>query len=79
MPQPFSGLPVIADDSGIEVDALKGQPGIYSARFAGEAASDADNNQKLLEQLQGLPSAQRNGTLSLRTGLHAPRPRSRFP
>lgn len=55
----ISGLPVIADDSGIEVDALKGQPGIYSARFAGEAASDADNNQKLLEQLQGLPSVQR--------------------
>lgn len=46
-----TGLPALADDSGIEVDALKGQPGIYSARFAGPNASDADNNQKLLAEL----------------------------
>ena len=55
----ISGLPVIADDSGIEVDALNGQPGIYSARFAGAEASDADNNQKLLKLLQDIPSMER--------------------
>ena len=54
-----TGLPALADDSGIEVDALKGQPGIYSARFAGEGASDEQNNEKLLTQLKGVPSEQR--------------------
>ena len=55
----ISGLPAIADDSGIEVDALNGQPGIYSARYAGEGASDAENNAKLLKNLEGLPQEQR--------------------
>ena len=55
----ISGLPAIADDSGIEVDALNGQPGIYSARYAGEDASDAENNAKLLKNLEGLPETQR--------------------
>ena len=55
----ISGLPAIADDSGIEVDALSGQPGIYSARYAGEDASDAENNAKLLKNLEGLQEAQR--------------------
>jgi XTP/dITP diphosphohydrolase len=55
----ISGLAAIADDSGIEVDALNGQPGIYSARFAGEDASDMDNNQKLLSRLEGLPRNKR--------------------
>lgn len=54
-----TGLPALADDSGIEVDALKGQPGIYSARFAGDGASDTANNQRLLELLQDVPAAQR--------------------
>ncbi len=50
-----SSLPAIADDSGLEVDALKGAPGIYSARFAGPDASDADNNAKLLAALENVP------------------------
>ncbi len=54
-----SGLPAIADDSGLEVDALKGAPGIYSARFAGPNASDTDNNRKMLTELEHIPENQR--------------------
>jgi len=54
-----TGLPALADDSGIEVDALRGAPGIYSARFAGSGASDADNNAKLLSDLAGIPDTER--------------------
>ncbi|AMD00171.1 XTP/dITP diphosphatase [Halomonas chromatireducens] len=54
-----SGLPALADDSGLEVDYLQGQPGIYSARYAGEPKSDARNNDKLLAALAGIPSARR--------------------
>ncbi len=57
----LSGLPAIADDSGLEVDALKGAPGIYSARYAGPGATDADNNSKMLQQLAGLPQDERTG------------------
>jgi len=56
----ISGLPAIADDSGIEVDALRGAPGIYSARFGGENSSDHENNRKLLESLQGTTGASRS-------------------
>lgn len=55
----ITGLPAIADDSGIEVDALLGAPGIYSARYAGNNASDADNVNKLLNALEHTPEAQR--------------------
>jgi XTP/dITP diphosphohydrolase len=55
-----SGLPSLADDSGIEVTALKGAPGIYSARYSGENATDESNNVKLLDVLQGLPRSQRS-------------------
>ena len=54
-----SGLPAIADDSGIEVDALKGAPGIYSARYAGIGSSDKDNLSKLLQALEGVPTEER--------------------
>jgi XTP/dITP diphosphohydrolase len=54
-----TGLPAIADDSGIEVDALHGAPGIYSARYAGEGASDARNLEKLLADLRDVPEARR--------------------
>ncbi len=53
-----SGLPAIADDSGLEVDALDGAPGIYSARYAGEGASDEDNLRKLLAALEGKSPAE---------------------
>lgn len=54
-----SGLPAVADDSGLVVDALEGRPGIHSARFAGEDASDADNVALLLEKLDGVPELHR--------------------
>ncbi len=55
-----SGLPALADDSGLEVDALNGRPGIYSARFAGPQADDAQNNRKLLDTLADIPDQQRS-------------------
>lgn len=55
-----TGLPAIADDSGIEVDYLLGAPGIYSSRFAGDNASDQDNLNALLSALTGVPDRERN-------------------
>jgi XTP/dITP diphosphohydrolase len=52
-------LLVLSDDSGLEVDALGGRPGVYSARYAGPHAEDADNNQKLMHELRDVPDAQR--------------------
>jgi XTP/dITP diphosphohydrolase len=51
----ITGLPAIADDSGLEVDALNGAPGVYSARYAGEGATDQDNNDKLISALNNIP------------------------
>ncbi|MCL5045773.1 MAG: XTP/dITP diphosphatase [Actinobacteria bacterium] len=55
----FTGEIALADDSGLEVDALGGLPGVRSARFAGPGASDEDNNRKLLELLRGVPAERR--------------------
>lgn len=52
-------LPALADDSGLEVRALDGRPGVYSARYAGESASDADNNRLLLKEMAAVPVGQR--------------------
>ena len=55
-----TGLPALADDSGIEIDALKGAPGIYSARFAGVGATDEENLQKALVALKDVPKELRS-------------------
>ena len=54
-----TGMTSIADDSGLEVEALGGAPGIYSARYAGDAANDENNTRKLLEDLKGVPPGER--------------------
>jgi XTP/dITP diphosphohydrolase len=56
---------VIADDSGIEVDALNGAPGVKSARYAGPDASDEENNNKLLSDLSGVPEGERGATFTI--------------
>ena len=55
----FTGLPAIADDTGLEVAALDGRPGVYAARYAGESATYEDNWRKLLHELNGVPSTKR--------------------
>jgi XTP/dITP diphosphohydrolase len=55
-----TGKPVIADDSGLEVECLGGKPGVLSARYAGEDASDAANNEKLLKEIAHIPQERRN-------------------
>jgi len=56
----YTGMIAVADDSGLVVDALNGAPGVYSARYAGENASDSDNINKLLSELKKHPDAKRN-------------------
>lgn len=58
----FTGETVLADDSGLQVDILGGEPGIYSARYAGEGATDEENNAKLLAKLKGVPQEKRTAS-----------------
>lgn len=56
----YANLPAVADDSGLEIDALNGRPGIYSARYAGKNAADKDNNAKVLNEMRNIPENKRN-------------------
>lgn len=67
-----SGLWALADDSGIEVDALNGGPGVHSARYAGPAAGDAPNNERLLRELAAVPEAKRTARFRAAVVLAAP-------
>jgi XTP/dITP diphosphohydrolase len=58
----FTGEIVLADDSGLQVDVLDGEPGVYSARYAGEGATDEENNAKLLAKLKGVPEEKRTAS-----------------
>lgn len=68
----FSRLLTLADDSGLEVDALGGAPGIYSARYAGAECDDEKNNQKLLHELRAVPEEKRTARFVCALGLCAP-------
>ena len=67
-----TGLPAIADDTGLEVDALGGAPGVYSARFAGPGATYADNCNHLLQRLDGVPSERRTARFATVALAHWP-------
>ncbi|MBP7621400.1 MAG: RdgB/HAM1 family non-canonical purine NTP pyrophosphatase [Gemmatimonadales bacterium] len=67
-----TGLPAIGDDSGLEVDALGGEPGVLSARYAGEGASDADRYQKVLALLADVPDARRTARFRCAAAFAAP-------
>ncbi len=68
----YTGLPALADDSGLVVDALNGAPGVYSARYAGEYATDKANNDKLIENLRGIPENQRTAHFCCAMALATP-------
>ena len=69
-----SGLPTLADDSGLEVDALDGGPGVRTRRYAGEQATDEENNAKLLRALEGLPPERRGARYVCVLALALPAP-----
>jgi len=69
----FFGMPTLADDSGLEVDALNGAPGVYSARYAGEQGDDDLNNQKLLRELNSVPAEKRTARFVCALALCVPR------
>jgi XTP/dITP diphosphohydrolase len=69
----YSGLLTLTDDSGLEVDALNGAPGIYSARYCGEEGNDNKNNQKLLEALRQVPEEERTARFICVLALCAPK------
>lgn len=68
----YLGETVLADDSGLEVDYLCGQPGVYSARYAGEKSSDKKNIHKLLQQLKGVPREKRGAAFRCSLVLYSP-------
>jgi len=74
-----TGLPALADDSGIEVDALEGGPGVRTRRYAGEQATDAQNNTKLLGALDGLPPDRRGARYVCVLAFAEPAPGGRAP
>jgi XTP/dITP diphosphohydrolase len=67
-----TGKLTIADDSGLEVEALGGRPGVYSARFAGDGAGDAENNARLLQELKGVPPGRRGACFKCVLGIATP-------
>ena len=69
-----TGMCALADDSGLVVDALSGAPGVFSARYSGENATDEKNNQKLLKTLSGVPMAQRSAAFHCCIALVRPEP-----
>ena len=71
----YSGFYTLADDSGLEVDALNGAPGIYSARYSGEEGNDNKNNARLLDKLKDVPKERRSARFVCTLVLCAPRAR----
>jgi len=66
------GILTLSDDSGLEVDVLEGRPGIYSARYAGEGASDRDNIQKLFREMEGVPALRRGARFQCSIAIVSP-------
>lgn len=74
----LTGLPCLADDSGLSVSALDGRPGVHSARFSGENANDQSNNLKLLEEMASIPEGQRQAAFFCVMALSLPDQPTRF-
>lgn len=74
----ITGYLTLADDSGLEVEVLNGKPGVYSARYSGEGASDEENNKKLLEELKEVPWNERRGSFRCVIAIAHPRIKTRY-